>query len=93
MLRKKINRLLLWSLTFIALTLNYSPNISLVAIAEQNQAPIIHPSNILDDVSNKVKNQPNISSRELAVYANRLLAEKGFDYEFDVCEIIGIERL
>lgn len=93
MFRKKINPLLLWSLTFIAVTLNYSPNISLVATAEQNQTPIVRPSNILDDVSNKVKNQPNISSRELAAYANRLLAEKGFDYEFDVCEIIGLERL
>ncbi|MCL1467043.1 hypothetical protein [Argonema galeatum] len=93
MLRKKINPLLLWSITFIALTLNYSPSISLVATAEQNQAPIIRPSNILDVVSNKIKNQLNISPRELAAYANKLLAEKGFDYEFDVCEIIGLERL
>ena len=92
MLRKKVHLLLLWSLTFIALTLNYSPNISLVA-AQQNQAPIIRPSNILDAASNKVKNQPNISARELAAYANKLLAEKGFDYEFDVCEIIGLARL
>lgn len=93
MLRKKVNPLLLCSLTFIALTLNYSPNIPLVAVAQQNQAPIIRPSNILDAVTNQVKNQPNIPPRELAAYANKLLAEKGFDYEFDVCEIIGIEQL
>lgn len=93
MLRKKTNPLLLWSITFIALTLNYSPNISLVAAAEQNQAPIIRPSNILNDVSNKMKNQPTISPKELAAYGNKLLAEKGFDYDFDVCEVIGIDRL
>lgn len=93
MLRKKNYPFLLGSILFIALTLNYCPNISLVAIAEQNPAPLIPPANILNEVKNKIKNQPNLSPRELAAYANTLLAEKGFDYEFDVCEIIGLERL
>jgi hypothetical protein len=90
--RRKTNLLRLAIILFSTLT-SYSLHIPLVAKAKQNQASIIRPSNILDNVRNKMKKQPNISPKELVAYANKLLEEKGFDYNFDVCEAIGSNRL
>jgi hypothetical protein len=84
--------LVLGSILLIGLA-SYLLPIPWVSAAKQNQASIIRPSNILDDVRNKMKKQPNISPKDLAAYANELLEEKGFDYNFDVCEIIGHNRL
>jgi hypothetical protein len=92
-LKIKTNPLRLGSVLLIAFTLGYPLQVPLVAVAKQDQASITRPSNILTDVSNKMKAQPNVSPKELAAYANKLLEEKGFDYDFDVCEVIGRNRL
>jgi len=34
------------------------------------------------------KRQPGISVKELAAHGNSLIARKGFDYDFNVCEIV-----
>lgn len=92
MLRKRANRLLLGSIIFIIVMLNYVLNIADVATAKQTEAPIIRPSTIINEVRDRLKKQPNLSAKELAYYANQLLDYKGFNYEFDVCEIIGINQ-
>lgn len=46
-------------------------------------------SNILSDVAEKKKQQPGITSKELAAFANDLLEKRGFDYEFDVCALLS----
>lgn len=58
----------------------------------QAQAPRVvkvSASKILDDVFERKKNQPRITSKELAAYANELLVTRGSDYDFDVCEILS----
>lgn len=38
----------------------------------------------------RLKQQPRTSEQELADYANSLLAQNGFDYNFDVCEFLKL---
>lgn len=71
--------------SILALNCSLRPSI---ATAEQSRVPLVSPSKILSDISNKIKQQPSIASKELILYANRLLEEKGFDYDFDVCDIV-----
>ena len=87
------NRIPSFLIVFVTLTQNYPLNVPLVAAAKQNRAPLIRPANILSDVRNRMKRQPNLPAEKLARYANELLQKKGFDYHFDVCEVIGPNRV
>jgi len=69
----------------LALDCSLGPSI---ATAKQPRVPLVTPANIVSDISNKRKQQPSLASKELAIYANQLLEEKGFDYLFDVCDIV-----
>ena len=80
-------------LVLVGALLSYTPPFSAVAEAKQNQAPLIRPSNLLEDVRGRKKQQPNISSKDLAEIANKLLEEKGFDYDFVVCDVFGRDLL
>jgi hypothetical protein len=54
-----------------------------------NQRPVIVTSSkILEELSRRKQKQPAITLKELAVVGNEMLKEKGFDYMFDVCEIL-----
>ena len=55
---------------------------------DQNQLPTLKPSNVLDEVRRRKSVEPRLSASALARYANALLARKGFDYDFNVCEIL-----
>jgi hypothetical protein len=53
------------------------------------QRPVsISSSNILQELAERKKKQPAVTSRELAVIGNELLEKRGFDYMFDVCDIL-----
>ena len=49
----------------------------------------VHRSNIVSEVSERAKQQPSLSAVDLAAYGNDLIARKGFDYDFDVCEALN----
>jgi len=51
------------------------------------------PSKVLNEVSERRKAQPSLTPIELADYANKLIEEKGFDYNFDVCGAITKPKL
>jgi hypothetical protein len=53
----------------------------------QSHLPTLKPSNILGEVMRRKALRPALSAAGLARYANALLARRGFDYDFDVCEI------
>lgn len=54
------------------------------------QRPVnISSSNILQELAERKKSQPAITSKELAVIGNELLQKRGFDYMFDVCDILS----
>lgn len=72
---------------FIAFALSHLLNASFALATKQNHALVIRSSTIFTDLRNKMKEQPGISPKDLAAYANNLLDKKGFDYNFDVCEI------
>ena len=52
--------------------------------------PKIITSTILDDLQKRKQERLNLSPRELAAYANTLLEQKGFNYDFDACEILEV---
>lgn len=58
------------------------------SIAQRTRTLKVSASSILEDVSKRKKTQPAITSKELAVYANELLKERGSNYMFDVCDIV-----
>jgi hypothetical protein len=61
-------------------------------IKASQQSSLITSSSLLEDVQRKLQEEPNIPLEKLAEYANRLLAEKGLNYDFEVCEAIGPKR-
>jgi len=66
--------------------------INVVTLVPAQAPPLvvkISESNILADVIERKKQQPAITSKELAAYANELLQKRGFDYNFDVCDILS----
>jgi hypothetical protein len=71
-----------------------APEASAAGAAEgQSQLPTLKPSNILDAVRQRKALGPRLSAAGLARYANDLIKQKGFDYNFDVCEIFPPEML
>ena len=58
-----------------------------VAPDGQGQFPTLEPSHILEAVRRRKSLDPRLSAGGLARYANELLARRGFDYDFDACEI------
>lgn len=62
------------------------------AIVQQNHVPRVAPSTLMNDLRRKIKKQPKISSKELALYANNLLVQKGFNYEIDSQEIVEANK-
>jgi hypothetical protein len=50
----------------------------------------ITPSLLMKMVRDRVEREPGMSDGVLAAYANGLLSQKGFDYQFDVCEFIRL---
>lgn len=72
----------------LALTLTLLPS----AIAQtRKRTPIlsVNRSNIVAEVSEKARQSPSLTPAELAAYGNDLIAQKGFDYNFDVCEALN----
>jgi hypothetical protein len=58
-----------------------------VAADGQGQFPTLESSHILDAVRRRKSLAPRLSASGLARYANALIKQKGFDYDFDACEI------
>jgi hypothetical protein len=48
----------------------------------------IVPANVFDELQKKLAAEPKIKPAELARYANGLLAKKGLDFQFDLCEFV-----
>ena len=61
--------------------------------AAQGRRPTLRPSNVLDEVKRYKAQRPGLRADALARHANALLARRGFDYDFDACEIFPRELL
>lgn len=55
----------------------------------KDNLPKITASNIVSEVIKKKKANPKMNSRELASYANQLLAKKGFNYAFGMSDLFN----
>ena len=64
---------------------------SAVAQTPRKASPILSvtPSNIVVEVSERARQSASLNAAELAAYGNDLIAKKGFDYDFDVCEALN----
>lgn len=49
----------------------------------------VNGSGIVTEVIERAKQAPSRTPVELAAYGNDLIAKKGFDYTFDVCEALN----
>jgi hypothetical protein len=75
-----------WALCVRASPTHYSA-------AAQSPRPTLRASNILDEVKRYKEQRPGLEAAALALYANSLVARRGFDYAFEVCEIFPREML
>jgi hypothetical protein len=73
------------SVFVLALMLTFLPS----ALAQRNLTLTVSRSNVLAEVSKRARQSPSLSPVELAAYGNDLIAKKGFDYEFDLCDILN----
>lgn len=65
----------------------------LQAHARQGRRPTLQPSNVLEKVKQYKARRPGVGAAALARYANALVARRGFDYDFNACEIFPSELL
>ena len=49
----------------------------------------VKPSDVISKVSERARQSPSLTPAELAAYGNELIAGKGFDYQFDLCDILN----
>ena len=64
---------------------------SAIAQKARKETPVlsIKPSNVIREVSDRARQPPFLGPVELAAFGNDLIARKGFDYEFDTCDILN----
>src|SRR5205085_10766244 len=60
--------------------------------SKQERTLKIVPSQLLDIILEETKKRPDITAKEAARYANTLLSQHGFNYEFDACPIVKADR-
>lgn len=61
-------------------------------LVAQSPRPLVlkvRESNILSEIAERKKIQPTITAKKLTAFANELLEKKGFDYSFEVCDILS----
>lgn len=84
------------AICFSLALLTLTPRAPFTASSGNAQGPnrvALTPSKVLNEVSERRKAQPSLTPVELADYANKLIEEKGFDYDFDVCGAITKPKL
>jgi len=55
-----------------------------LALSQSHHSALkLDPATLIDDIRRKLEAEPKISSQQLAQYANELLINKGFDFQFD----------
>lgn len=63
--------------------------IALLTPTPSYQRPVtVSSSKILEELAQRKQKEPAITSKQLAALGNELLEKRGFDYMFDVCDIV-----
>ena len=64
---------------------------SAIAQTARKVAPVVSvkDSNVISAVSERATKEPSLKPEQLAAYGNELIASKGFDYDFDLCEMLN----
>ena len=70
-----------------------TPGYSYQSTRRQRRTINAKPSNIWQEVSARKKQQPSITTAELVRFANELVAQKGFDFDFEVSEFVPKRKL
>ena len=64
--------------------------IALLTPTPSYQRPVtVSSSKILEELAQRKQKEPAITSKQLAAIGNELLEKRGFDYMFDVCDILS----
>ena len=72
----------------LSLILTLQPSAIAQTAHKGTQIRSVKPSNIIREVSERAKRSPSLTPVELAAYGNDLIARKGFDYRFDICDLL-----
>ncbi len=80
---KKFLIRLLYAVFCLSLVVNQTSS-----AAAQNTSIKLVASTVVKDLIAKNKQNPELSAKALADFGNSILAKKGFNYEFDICELL-----
>jgi len=85
----RTGNLLRSSVFILALMLTLLPSASAQTASKRPRILSVNGSGIVTEVIERAKQAPFLSAVELAAHGNDLIAKKGFDYRFDVCEALN----
>src|SRR5258708_1124502 len=88
MLKRPTYSIWLRIVIFVGLTLLSLPSSPLAAEAGLKETGGVRSWRVVDYLRDKLKSEPNIDPKDLAALGNLLIEQKGFDYDFDVCDLI-----
>lgn len=71
----------------LALTASYPSQLA-APTPQRSRAITITPSAVLADVGERRRQHPEFTASQLAQYATELIKNRGFDYDFDVCDAV-----
>ena len=72
----------------LALTLTLQPSAVAQTAQKRTSVRSVKRSNVISEVSERAKRSPSLTPVELAAYGNDRIARKGFDYRFDICDML-----
>lgn len=74
---------------FVLLFLIFLPSANAQTARKRTPVLSVKGSNVISEVSERARQSPSLTPLELAAYGNDLIARKGFDYHFDLCDILN----
>ena len=77
------------SIFVLALILTFLPYAFAQTARKGRPVRSVKRSNIISEVSERAKQSPSLTPVELAAYGNDRIARKGFDYRFDICDLLN----
>jgi hypothetical protein len=84
-------------LAFISLTVSQTGitangQTKLRSAATPHPYPQIQPSRLMEELRNHRQSHPNITMNQLAEFGNERIKTRGFNYDFEMCEIIKANK-
>jgi hypothetical protein len=87
--QRKSSSILIHRIALFTLAAIFFSTLLVGAGAKTIKPLVVRPSNVLSYLANRLNNEPNIDPKDLAAIGNKIIEEKGFDYQFNACDVVN----